>query len=67
MGGIAGRRVSRVLVLLLAPVADGREGTPALFDDDDATRRRLVLESVERRASDMLWLRYRVERVDRPA
>jgi 2,5-diamino-6-(ribosylamino)-4(3H)-pyrimidinone 5'-phosphate reductase len=49
--------------LLLAPVADGRMGTPALFDDDgdDVTPNLLALESVERRADDMLWLRYRVE------
>jgi riboflavin biosynthesis pyrimidine reductase len=47
--------------LLLAPVADGRIGTPALFDEDGATPRRLALESVERRADDVLWIRYRVE------
>ena len=49
--------------LLLAPVADGRVGTPALFDADadDVTPRRLALEAVERRAEDVLWLRYRVE------
>jgi 2,5-diamino-6-(ribosylamino)-4(3H)-pyrimidinone 5'-phosphate reductase len=49
--------------LLLAPVADGRIGTSALFDIDgnDVTPRRLALESVERRADDVLWLRYRVE------
>jgi riboflavin biosynthesis pyrimidine reductase len=50
--------------LLVAPVADGRTGTPALFDVDDgggATPRRLVLEHVDRRAGDVLWLRYRVE------
>jgi riboflavin biosynthesis pyrimidine reductase len=49
--------------LLVAPVADGRMGTPALFDLDggDVTPRRLALESVERRADDVLWLRYRVE------
>jgi hypothetical protein len=47
--------------LLLAPVADGRIGTPALFDEDDATPARLALESVERRADDVLWIRYRVE------
>ena len=46
--------------LLLAPVADGRLGTPALFDDDEAAPRRLVLDGVERRADDVLWLRYRV-------
>ena len=47
--------------LLVAPVADGRIGTPALFDGEDVTPRRLVLETVERRPEDVLWLRYRVE------
>jgi 2,5-diamino-6-(ribosylamino)-4(3H)-pyrimidinone 5'-phosphate reductase len=47
--------------LLLAPVADGRVGRAALFDEDDATPQRLALEGVERRADDVLWLRYRVE------
>ena len=49
--------------LLVAPVADGRIGTPALFDVDaaDVTPRRLLLDQVERRADDVLWLRYRVE------
>lgn len=49
--------------LLLVPVADGRIGTPALFDDDgdDVTPRRLALESVERQVDDVLWLRYHVE------
>lgn len=50
--------------LLVAPVADGRIGAPALFDieGDDVAPHRLALESVERRADDVLWLRYRVER-----
>lgn len=49
--------------LLLAPVADGRTGTPALFDTggEDVTPHRLALESVERRADDLVWLRYQVE------
>jgi riboflavin biosynthesis pyrimidine reductase len=49
--------------VLIAPVVDGRMGTPALFDVDgeDVTPYRLALESVERRADDVLWLRYRVE------
>ena len=49
--------------LLVAPVADGRIGTPALFDVDGEgfAPRRLVLEGVERRPGDVLWLRYRVE------
>lgn len=49
------------LSLLLAPVADGRVGTPALFDmQGDASAYRLQLDAVERRDDDMLWLRYRV-------
>lgn len=49
--------------LLVIPVADGRVGTPTLFDvvGDGAAPRRLALETVERRAGDVLWLRYRVE------
>jgi 2,5-diamino-6-(ribosylamino)-4(3H)-pyrimidinone 5'-phosphate reductase len=48
--------------LLVAPVADGRVGTPALFDvEGDAAPFRLVLDAVERRDDDVLWLRYRVE------
>jgi riboflavin biosynthesis pyrimidine reductase len=49
--------------VLVAPVVDGRMGTPALFDDDgdEVTPHRLALESVERRADDVLWLRYRVD------
>jgi riboflavin biosynthesis pyrimidine reductase len=48
--------------LLLAPVADGRSGTPALFDidDADAAPQQLALEAVARRTDGMLWLRYRV-------
>ena len=51
------------LSLLVAPVADGRIGTPALFDieGDDVAPYRLALDTVERRADDVLWLRYRVE------
>jgi 2,5-diamino-6-(ribosylamino)-4(3H)-pyrimidinone 5'-phosphate reductase len=47
--------------LLLAPVADGRLGTPALFDGDAAAPVTLKLHAVEQRADDVLWLRYRVE------
>jgi 2,5-diamino-6-(ribosylamino)-4(3H)-pyrimidinone 5'-phosphate reductase len=50
--------------VLVAPVADGRIGTPALFDveGDEVTPARLTLDSVEKRADGVLWLRYRVER-----
>ena len=48
--------------LLVTPVADGRIGTPALFDvEGEITPHRLVLVAVERRDDDVLWLRYRVE------
>jgi 2,5-diamino-6-(ribosylamino)-4(3H)-pyrimidinone 5'-phosphate reductase len=49
--------------LLLAPVADGRMGKPALFglEGGDAAPYRLVLEVVERREEDLLWLLYRVD------
>jgi riboflavin biosynthesis pyrimidine reductase len=49
--------------VLVAPLVDGRIGTPALFDvdGDDGAPRRLVLDHVERRADDVLWLRYRVD------
>ena len=51
--------------LLVVPVADGRTGRPALFDLENGTRmpRRLILESVERRTDDVLWLRYRIAEV----
>jgi riboflavin biosynthesis pyrimidine reductase len=49
--------------LLLAPVADGRIGTPALFDIDgeDITTHQLILKAVERRTNGILWIRYRVD------
>jgi 2,5-diamino-6-(ribosylamino)-4(3H)-pyrimidinone 5'-phosphate reductase len=69
-GRINGAMLSAGLVdevsLLIAPVVDGRMGTPAVFDvarGDIALHgpHRLALEFVERRADDVLWLRYRVE------
>lgn len=62
-GGMLAAGLIDEVSLLVAPVADGRIGTPALFDSDgtDVTPVRLALEAVERRADDMLWLRYRVE------
>jgi 2,5-diamino-6-(ribosylamino)-4(3H)-pyrimidinone 5'-phosphate reductase len=65
-GGINGSMLRAGLVdevsLLVAPVADGRVGTPTLFDVAGAapTPRRLALEHVDRLAGDVLWLRYRV-------
>ncbi|MDQ4080723.1 MAG: dihydrofolate reductase family protein [Gemmatimonadota bacterium] len=53
--------------LLIAPVADGRMGMPALFDveADGFAPLRLALESIERRAGDVIRLRYRVEAASR--
>ena len=65
-GGINGSMLRAGLVdeisVLVAPVVDGRVGTPALFDVEGASMspRRLALESVEQRADDILWMRYRV-------
>lgn len=48
--------------LLVGPLVDGRVGTPALFDEDGegVKPNALVLEGVERRAHDVVWLRYRI-------
>ena len=49
--------------LLVAPVADGRIGTPALLDveGDGVAPGALALLSVEQRADGVVWLRYQVE------
>ena len=63
-GGMLAAGLIDELSVLVSPVADGRIGIPTLFDvdADRATPRRLLLQGVERRADDFLWLRYRVER-----
>ncbi len=48
------------LSLLVAPVADGSVGTPALFDTPGGSPSRLRLLSAQRRRSGLLWLRYSV-------
>jgi 2,5-diamino-6-(ribosylamino)-4(3H)-pyrimidinone 5'-phosphate reductase len=62
-GGMLAAGLVDEVSLLIAPVVDGRIGTPALFDldGDGVAPVRLALESVERRAGDVLWLRYRLE------
>lgn len=64
-GGINGSFLRAGLIdelsVLVGPVADGRSGRAALFDGEDGTPRRLTLLAVERRAGDVLWLRYRVD------
>jgi 2,5-diamino-6-(ribosylamino)-4(3H)-pyrimidinone 5'-phosphate reductase len=51
------------LSLLIAPLADGRVGMPSLFDivGVDTTPVHMALEQVERRASNILWHRYRID------
>ena len=66
-GGINGSMLRVGLVdevsVLVAPVVDGRVGDRRVFDVEGASMspRRLALESVEQRADDVLWLRYRVK------
>ena len=60
-GGLLRAGLIDEISVLVVPIADGRPGAPALFDDDGATPRRLALEAVERREGGVLWLRYRVE------
>ncbi len=65
-GGMLSAGLIDEVSVLIAPVADGRMGTPTLFDMADTVLgpRPLVLDGIERRAGDVLWLRYRVERRD---
>ncbi|HTJ24076.1 MAG TPA: RibD family protein [Gemmatimonadaceae bacterium] len=46
--------------VLLAPVVDGRTGTPALFDEHEGLPRGLTLAEATPLRHDVLWLRYRV-------
>ena len=52
------------LSVLVVPVADGSVGTPSLFDASDEMKsaRNLKLVSFEKRAADVLWLRYELKR-----
>ena len=49
--------------VIVAPVADGRMGMPALFDAEpgQGAPAALVLEHVEQRPGGLLWLRYHVD------
>src|SRR5580698_3536612 len=58
------------LSLLVAPVADGSSGSPALFDvlephTNDRASARWKLRSMERRADDIIWLRYSIDRASK--
>lgn len=61
-GGLLRAGLIDEVSVLVAPVADGRVGTPALFDvgGSEVSPVALKLEHVERRPDDILWLRYRV-------
>jgi len=63
-GAMLRARLIDELSLLIAPVADGKTGTPTLFDtaSDVASLHaavRLTLHAVEQRADGILWVRYR--------
>jgi 2,5-diamino-6-(ribosylamino)-4(3H)-pyrimidinone 5'-phosphate reductase len=62
-GGMLRAGLVDEISVLVAPVVDGRVGSPSVFDVEGEhwAPCRLVLDSVDRRADDMLWLRYRVE------
>jgi riboflavin biosynthesis pyrimidine reductase len=62
-GGMLAAGLVDELSVLVSAVADGRIGTPALFDvdADQVTPRRLTLDAAERRPDNIVWLRYRVE------
>jgi riboflavin biosynthesis pyrimidine reductase len=57
------------LSLLIAPVADGRTGTPTITDVGSGafTPRAMTLEQVERREGGVVWLRYRAWLQDEPS
>ena len=48
--------------VLVAPVADGRTGTPAVFDEHEGVPRSLTLIEAKPLGHDVVWLRYRVAR-----
>lgn len=50
--------------VLVAPIADGSIGTPSLFDvaSQRSPARNLNLVSMEKRAGDIVWMRYKVRR-----
>ena len=62
-GGMLAAGLIDEVSILVVPVADGRVGTPAVFDVDrgGAAPRHLTLEAVERRSGEMIWLRYRLD------
>jgi 2,5-diamino-6-(ribosylamino)-4(3H)-pyrimidinone 5'-phosphate reductase len=51
------------LSMLIVPVADGRVGTPTLFDSNwgSSPSRQLKLVSVRKRSRDLVWLKYRLK------
>lgn len=63
-GGINGSFLAEDLVdelsVLFAPIADGSVGTPTLFDAPGGKQaaRAFKLKSFEKRAADLLWVRY---------
>jgi len=61
-GSFLGDDLIDELSILVAPVVDGANGTPTLFDTESATslRRKARLISVKKLAGGIVWLRYRL-------
>ena len=59
-GSMLRARLIDEVSVLLAPVVDGRTGTPALFDEHEGLPRGLTLAEATPLRHDVLWLRYRV-------
>jgi 2,5-diamino-6-(ribosylamino)-4(3H)-pyrimidinone 5'-phosphate reductase len=47
--------------VIVAPVVDGRAGTPAVFDEHEGVPRGLALVEAKPLGDDVVWLRYRVQ------
>jgi riboflavin biosynthesis pyrimidine reductase len=62
-GSFLAANVVDELSILIAPLADGTVGTPTLFDArGQGPARSLKLTAIEKRAGDLVWLRYTVKR-----
>lgn len=64
-GGFLAADLIDEVSLLLTPGIDGREGWRAMFDgiaDQSKIPTKLSLQSVEKKANDVLWIRYKIEK-----
>ena len=64
-GGFAEAGLVDEVSVMVAPGIDGREGQTAMFDGirkENCNPYKLKLESVEKWDTDIVWLRYKVEK-----